>query len=66
MESRRTALAQRKAEEERAKAMEDEKRRREETDKRKRERDEQTDKRPLKLAAPSKKVCLHLLEFGLT
>lgn len=50
MESRRQLAVQRKADEEKSKALEDERKMKEEGEKRKRERDETTDKRPLKTA----------------
>jgi hypothetical protein len=54
MENRRQLAIQRKAEEEKSKAMEDEKKIREDGERRKREREENTDKRPLKVG--TKKV----------
>ena len=54
METRRQLAIQRKAEEEKAKALEGERKLREEVERRKREREELTDKRPIKSAANKK------------
>jgi hypothetical protein len=54
MENRRQLVIQRKAEEEKSKAMEEGKKIKENGERRKRERDETTDKRPLKVG--TKKV----------
>lgn len=54
MENRRQLAMQRKAEEDKARALEEEKKIREENEKRKREREENTDKRPIR--AVTKKV----------
>ena len=54
MENRRLLASQRKAEEEKARALETEKKMKEEGERRKREREETTEKRTLK--APLKKV----------
>ena len=54
MESRRQLAIQRKAEEERGKALEEERKMKEEAERRKREREELTDKRPIKFTGNKK------------
>jgi hypothetical protein len=56
MENRRQAALQRKADEEKAKALDEERRLKEESDRRKKEREENTDKRPLMKSVGTKKV----------
>lgn len=56
MEARRQAALARKAEEDKARAIEEEKKIKEESEKRKRERDETTEKRPLKTTTAPKKA----------
>ena len=55
MENRRQLALQRKAEEEKAKALDEERKLKEETERRKKERDDLTDKRTIK-ASTSKRV----------
>lgn len=54
MESRRQLALQRKAEEEKAKALEEDRKMKEEAERRKKEREELTDKRPLKSSVAKK------------
>ncbi|KAG5639237.1 hypothetical protein H0H81_005311 [Sphagnurus paluster] len=59
MENRRQLAIQRKAEEEKARALEQEKKIKEEGERRKREREEHTDKRPLKMNAKKARFFIH-------